>query len=114
MSQHYDDNRPHSIDLTLELERQLESESIPASPTAPNAAVRPQSLDTQVLASLVTTLRVDVTNLSKERDTLAAALEASKEREEDLRNEVHRMMESRASLDEQMEVLRHKNDEAEE
>jgi len=50
----YNPNRPHSIDLTLELERQLDNESLP--PNSPRNA-RPQSLDTHVLASIVTQLR---------------------------------------------------------
>ena len=54
---HYlDTTRPMSIDLSLELERQLEAESLPNSPNPP----RPQSLDVNVLVNLVTQLRLSL------------------------------------------------------
>jgi len=74
--------RPHSIDLSLELERQLDCESVPNSP-AHN--VRPQSLDTHVLASIVTQLRMSLEEMTKERDTLSEQLAETKLREENLK-----------------------------
>ena len=65
--------RPHSIDLTLELERQLDNESLPPSSPAPprRPQSRPQSLDPHVLASIVTQLRLNLEEVTKERDGLA-------------------------------------------
>jgi len=71
-------NRPYSIDLSLELERQLDNESQPSTP-AP--AGRPQSMDQHVLASIVRQLRVTVDEVTKERDELreqVAILESDK------------------------------------
>ncbi|THH32374.1 hypothetical protein EUX98_g1823 [Antrodiella citrinella] len=75
--EHYDvaseSKRPHSIDLTLELERQLDNESLPPNSPAPHlrSQSRPQSLDPHVLASIVTQLRLNVEEVTKERDELA-------------------------------------------
>ncbi|KAI0641850.1 hypothetical protein C8Q79DRAFT_918225 [Trametes meyenii] len=66
-SLHHDSNRPTSIDLTLELERELDNESLP--PTSPNPP-RPQSLDPHVLASIVTQLRLSLADVTRERDAL--------------------------------------------
>ncbi|KAI0065626.1 hypothetical protein BV25DRAFT_1798455 [Artomyces pyxidatus] len=105
----HDPSRPHSFDLTLELERQLENESLPNSP-AYNGA-RPQSLDPHVLASIVTNLRVGMAELTKERDELTVALEASRRKEHDLSDEVHRMTEKQAELEEELGSLRKKSQE---
>ena len=94
-----------SIDFTLELEHQLENESAQGS--------RPQSLDPHVLASLVTTLRIEATDLRREKDELAAAADAAKERENDMRSEFHRMMVKHASMEEELEKLKRKNQESE-
>jgi len=66
--------RPHSIDLTLELERQLEAESLPTSTAVAAGPTRPQSLDPHVLASIVTQLRLSLVDVTKERDELASSL----------------------------------------
>ncbi|KAF8271617.1 hypothetical protein EI94DRAFT_1568012 [Lactarius quietus] len=104
--QDYDITRPHSFDLTLELERQLEAESLPNSPA--RAARRPQSLDTHVLASLVTSLRINVTELTKERDELSATLEVARAREADLASEVLQLKDNQAERDLELASLRQK------
>lgn len=101
-----DPTRPHSFDLTLELERQLEAESLPTSPERPER--RPQSLDTHVLASLVTSLRVNIAELTKERDELSASLKDAHEREEDLTSEVRQLKEAQADRDTELATLRQK------
>jgi chromosome segregation ATPase len=105
-SHEHDPTRPHSFDLTLELERQLEAESLPTSPAKPEG--RPQSLDTHVLASLVTSLRIDVAELSKERGELSAALEVAHGREADLSVEVRQLKEAQAERDTELASLRQK------
>ncbi|KAI0272647.1 hypothetical protein BC834DRAFT_949091 [Gloeopeniophorella convolvens] len=102
----HDPTRPHSFDLTLELERQLEAESLPNSPAYPKG--RPQSLDTHVLASLVTSLRMNVQELTKERDDLSAALDASRERESKLSAEVSQLKEADSDRDAELAALRQK------
>ena len=102
----HDPTRPHSFDLTLELERQLEAEALPTSPSMPEG--RPQSLDAQVLVSLVTSLRRDVAELTKERDGLSASLKDAHEREEDLTSEVRQLKEAQAERDTELATLRQK------
>ena len=105
-SHEHDPTRPHSFDLTLELERQLEAESLPTSPAKPEG--RPQSLDTHVLVSLVTSLRINVAELSKERGELSAALEVAHGREADLSAEVRQLKEAQAERDTELASLRQK------
>ena len=105
-SHEHDPTRPHSFDLTLELERQLAAESRPTSPAKPDG--RPQSLDTHVLASLVTSLRINVAELSKERSELSAALEVAHGREADLALEVRQLKEGQTERDTELASLRQK------
>ena len=105
-SQECDPTRPHSFDLTLELERQLEADSVPTSPARPDR--RPQSLDTHVLASLVTSLRMNVAELTKERDELSASLKDAHGREEDLTSEVRQLKEAQAERGIELATLRQK------
>ena len=103
-------NRPHSIDLSLELERQLEDESLPNSP----ANARPQSLDPHVLASIVTTLRMNLADVSKERDELAATLQKSRQREHELGEELSRVRSMQEQAEKELEIQKQKNKEDEE
>jgi chromosome segregation ATPase len=102
----HDPTRPHSFDLTLELEHQLAAESLPTSPARPEG--RPQSLDTHVLASLVTSLRINVTELTKERDELSAALDVARGREAGIASEVCQLKEAEAERDKELVTLRQK------
>ena len=108
----YDTTRPHSFELTLELERQLAAESPPTSPARPDA--RPQSLDTHVLASLVTSLRLNVVELTKERDELSATLDVARAREVDLASEVRQLKDIQAERDLELAALRQKTRDDEE
>lgn len=101
-----DPTRPHSFDLTLELERQLEAESPPTSPARPEG--RPQSLDTHVLASLVTSLRINIAELTKERNEVSAALDVARGREADLASEVRQLKEAQVERDTELATLRQK------
>jgi hypothetical protein len=103
----HDPTRPHSFDLTLELEQQLEAESIPTSPARLEGG-RPQSLDAHVVASLVTSLRINVAELTKERDELSAALDAARGREAGLASELHQLKEAQVGQDAELAALRQK------
>lgn len=59
--------RPYSIDLSLELEHQLENESLPPTPAFKG---RPASYDQNVVASVIQQLQTDVEHLTRERDDL--------------------------------------------
>jgi len=104
--------RPYSIDLTLELERELDMDSLPpASPCAPQDFSRPQSLDPYVLASIVTQLRLDVTELTKERDELSAVLAESQACEESLKETLHYVSEKCIRLESELAAALDKNKE---
>ena len=77
--------RAHSIDLSLELERQLDNESLP--PPSPRDD-RPQSLDPQVLSAIIINLRTSLAEAQSERDALSAALQASRRKEEEASSQV--------------------------
>jgi hypothetical protein len=108
----HDPTRPHSFDLTLELERQLEAESLPTSPARLEG--RPQSLDTHVVASLVTSLRLNVAELTKERDELSAALHAAHGREAEFASELRQLKEAQMGQDAELAALRQKTRDDEE
>lgn len=98
-----------SIDLSLELERQLEAESVPNSPNPP----RPQSLDPTVLATIVTHLRQSLAEITKERDTLAEKLAEAQPREEGMRDTLEHVTDKCIRMENDLEVAsnRHKEDE---
>jgi chromosome segregation ATPase len=108
----HEPTRPHSFDLTLELERQLEAESLPTSPARPEG--RPQSLDTHVVASLVTSLRINVAELTKERDGLSAALDVARGREAELASELRQLKEAQVEKDAELVALHQKTRDDEE
>ncbi|KAH7914624.1 hypothetical protein BJ138DRAFT_1079184 [Hygrophoropsis aurantiaca] len=93
--------RPYSIDLTLELERQLDNESIP--PSSPGAIDRPQSLDPHVLASIITQLRTSLADATRERDDLAQTLAETRSREAGLADTLNHMTEKYTKLQEEFD-----------
>lgn len=105
--------RPHSIDLTLELEHQLNSESLPNSPAYNKQSFNHQSLDPHVLASIVTQLRVSLAEVTKERDDLLHAWEESTQKQALLQENLQIVTDRSTKLEEQLSVAqdRHKDDE---
>ncbi|OCH93711.1 hypothetical protein OBBRIDRAFT_714539, partial [Obba rivulosa] len=97
-----------SIDLTLELEHQLEREE-PFSPQKE----RPQSLDTNVLASIVTQLRMSLDEVAKERDGLKEALAAAAEQEADMKEALDNVTERCTQMEAELKAARDKNQEDE-
>ena len=90
----YDSTRPHSIDLSIALEHQLEIDSLPNSPTVARITQdHPQTLDPQVLASIVTQLRLSLETATRERDDLSTVLGEVQARESDLKNALHTVSE---------------------
>lgn len=107
---YHDSNRPASIDLSLELERQLDAESLPNSPNPP----RPQSLDTSVLASIVTQLRLSLAEVTKERDTLAEKVSEAQTRQVGLRETLDHVTEKCIRMENDLEVATNQRKEDEE
>lgn len=95
-----------SIDLSLELERQLDSESLPGSPDIrkENRA----SLDPHVLAHIVTQLRDSLTHLTQERDDLVHQLAESHTREAEFKDSLALCTERCATLEKDLEATRRK------
>jgi chromosome segregation ATPase len=61
-----------------------------------------------VLASLVTSLRINVAELTKERDELSAALDIARGREAGLASEVRQLKEAQVERDTELAGLRQK------
>lgn len=98
--------RPCSIDLTLELERQLDNESLP--PSTPVDTQRPQSLDPQVLARIVTNLQSSLTEVTRHRDELANSLSQIQAREKDLTDTLTHMTDKCSILQENLNTANDK------
>ncbi|KAF9221419.1 hypothetical protein BS17DRAFT_711764 [Gyrodon lividus] len=97
-----DTRRPYSIDLTIELERQLDDESLP--PPTPVDAKRPQSLDPQVLSHIITGLRMSLADVTRQRDELAQSLSEFRARENDLTDTLAHMTEKCSELQEEVDT----------
>ncbi|EIW58724.1 uncharacterized protein TRAVEDRAFT_168455 [Trametes versicolor FP-101664 SS1] len=110
MTLQHEPNRPTSIDLTLALERELDNESLPNSPNPP----RPQSLDTHVLASIVTQLRLSLAEVTKERDTLSEQLAEAQTREGGLKEALEHVTDKCLRCENELEGAAAKRQEDEE
>lgn len=95
----HDPTRPHPTDFSLDLERQLETESIPSSPADDRAFSQPDSLDPQVLASIVTQLRLSLSDVTRERDDLANLLAEVQTRETGVKDALHQVSEKAIVLE---------------
>jgi chromosome segregation ATPase len=83
--------RPHSIDLSLELEHQLALEEGDGGTPAHDAAGARSSLDPHVLASIVGQLRDQIARITTERDDLLNLMSAAVAREADLKDALQDM-----------------------
>lgn len=98
----------NSIDLTLELERQLDNESLPTSPADPRFAIHP---DPSVLASLVTQLRLSLTEVERERDQLKEELCETQARENSLQDALGTVSQKCTRLEDELAATVVKNQE---
>ncbi|KAL5536989.1 hypothetical protein ACEPAF_812 [Sanghuangporus sanghuang] len=131
---HERQNRPASIDMALNLERELDDEhdfgdghgrhsstSIEASLFSGqefanmdsednlNNNDKRVSLDPQVLQRIVTNLRSELSRVQSERDALAEALAGAPTRERELREALDLLTEKSAKSEEELERLRRKS-----
>jgi chromosome segregation ATPase len=104
--------RPHSIDLTLELEHQLDSESLPNSPAYDRNSFKHQSLDPHVLASIITQLRISLAEVTRERDDILQAFEEATQKQALLQENLQIVTDRSTKLEEQLSVAqdKHKDD----
>jgi hypothetical protein len=105
--------RPHSIDLSLELEHQLNTESLPNSPVPDGGFFKRQSLDPHVLASIITQLRISLENVTRERDDLLLACDEATQKQALLQENLQIVTDRSTKLEEQLSVAhdKHKDDE---
>jgi len=114
-----------SIDLSLELERQLELEgsSPPTTPSASESShgrscihAQPNSdtLDPQILVHIITGLRKTVEDITKERDDLIKLFESSTTREATLQDTLALMTEKATDYEEELSAAKKKMKEDEE
>ncbi|PBK99402.1 hypothetical protein ARMGADRAFT_958755 [Armillaria gallica] len=104
--------RPFSIDLSLELERQLDMESPPVTPSynAQTHDTRPrrESLDPQVLAHIVMQLRHSLAEMTKERDDLLQFVSGAHSKEAELKDALQAVTDKATELEEELMVARRK------
>ncbi|KAH0836576.1 hypothetical protein J3R83DRAFT_8276 [Lanmaoa asiatica] len=98
--------RPCSIDLTIELERQLDDESLP--PSTPADTKRPHSLDPHVLAHIVSNLRSSLADVTRHRDEFANSLSQIQAREKDLTDTLAHMTDKCSRLQEELDTAHSK------
>ena len=101
-----------SIDLSIELERQLELDSLPGTPFFPTHAKDVDtrtSLDPHVLAHIVTQLRDSLTHITRERDDLVHQLAESHSREAEFKDSLALWAERCAALEKDLEGVRKKS-----
>jgi hypothetical protein len=106
--------RPHSMDLAIALENQLGMDDDdaahdlePAAPTAsPSQSARPQSLDGQVLASIVAQLRDSLKRVTVERDDLLNQFSAFVSREADIKDALQHMTDKFTETQEALNAAR--------
>lgn len=115
-----------SIDLSLELERQLNMESQPATPSdiTTNAVIdtakdvhsaqHHSKLDPDVLAHIVTHTRKSLVELTKERDELARMLAKANTQDADIKDALQLMTEKASNVEAELDIARKKIKEDEE
>lgn len=98
-----------SIDLSLELERQLtEMESPPPTPGAESRHKKHPSLDHDVLAHIVQQLQQGLAEMTKERDELVKLLSDTHSHDASLKDALQLMTEKATELEEEMTIARRK------
>ncbi|TFK74895.1 hypothetical protein BDN72DRAFT_868273 [Pluteus cervinus] len=101
----------YSIDLSLELEHQLDMESQPSTPFKPDmdTSSSEDSLDPQVLTHIVVQLRNSLAAVTKERDQLRHLLLVSQSREASLKEAAALVAEKVETLELELSEVKAKN-----
>ena len=108
-------NRPFSIDLSLELERQLDMEPMSSNAAHQSFAHSPQtsqpnreSLDPLILASIIMQLRQSLEEVSKERDDLLNLVSSAHSQEAELKDALELMTEKATGMEDELSEARRK------
>ena len=115
LEQHDNDrDRPSSIDMSLELERQLDAEH--EAEQHPDVGARSSdgkgrrvSLDPVILSGIVAGLRENLAEMTKERDGLVETLGLSHAREAELKEALALVTDRCSALENEVEELRKKS-----
>ncbi|KLO13300.1 hypothetical protein SCHPADRAFT_928676 [Schizopora paradoxa] len=110
-------DRVTSIDMALELERQLHSEQDEhdaheddaLNANQPSQANEETSPDPLILATIITNLRTELAEVIAERDSLAEIVSTTDVRESELRNALALVTGKATALEEELAVLKLKN-----
>ncbi|KAJ7746906.1 hypothetical protein DFH07DRAFT_889484 [Mycena maculata] len=113
------EKRHYSIDLSLELERQLDMESQPPTPAPHPPPPQPHvmqmpDIDPHVLAHIISQLRNELRDMTKERDDLLVLLSAAHTKEAELEDALQHITDKAMALDEALSDSRKKNRDDEE
>ena len=112
-SDHHNDDtskdRPHSIDMSLALEQQLQEEISITPPISPLTKERPVSLDPNVLSAIVGNLRRALVEMTKERDDMVELLSETHAREAELKEALDMVSERCQTLESEVDGLRKKS-----
>ncbi|CAK5267532.1 unnamed protein product [Mycena citricolor] len=117
----------YSIDLSLELEHQLNMDSQPSTPSHPPPQPEPPrhrpggssgfqmpDIDPHVLAHIISELRQQLTGMTRERDDLLALIATSATREAELQDALQHITDKAMALDEALSETKRKNKDDEE
>ena len=102
-----------SIDLSLELEQQLEHMESPSHPD-PDSTSKRESLDPHVLAHIIMQLRHSLAEMTKERDELVKALSSALSKEAQLNDALQLMTDKATGMEEELAEAKKKVKEDEE
>ncbi|KAJ7453958.1 hypothetical protein B0H11DRAFT_2069871 [Mycena galericulata] len=106
------EKRHYSIDLSLELESQL-MESPPPTPAPqlvpPKPLMQMPDIDPHVLAHIISQLRHQLADMTKERDDLLSLLSAAHTKEAELEDALQHITDKAMALDEALSDSRKKN-----
>lgn len=105
-----------SIDLSLELERQLDMESYPPTPShateihtqQDNNCITRDSLDPQILAHIIKQLRQSLVEVTKDRDELLEMVALSTTHETDLQEALQQMTDKATKMEVELSDARKK------
>ncbi|KAJ6591850.1 hypothetical protein DFH09DRAFT_1025900 [Mycena vulgaris] len=118
-----DQPRHYSIDLSLELERQLDMESQPPTPAPvhestphppPPPRMQMPDIDPHVLAHIISELRHQLHDMTRERDDLLVMLSTANTKEAELEDALQHITDKAMALDEALSDARKKNTDDEE
>lgn len=113
--------RHFSIDLSLELERQLDMEAYPPTPppdgtesdsrqdsSSGTGVPKHQSLDPHVLAHIIQQLRQSLSEVTKERDELQQAVASSSSQEAEMKDSLQLITEKAKTMEVELDNARQK------